>query len=323
MSSSRPLIGTVTGWGRIDKYPSIEAENPVSDGPIYRRWPSALRVLARPQLHELHTKESHIVWELCRFLMPDQRRKALRATQESDGIDDDVKFFIDWLYREPNVPLRKWWTGRNAWRSPKEFTGWRSVETECGSPHVEPYEAAISLLPDDISMDKDVLTWHAWCQGVVIESYPMQRDMVTRHAHHTSLREGLRKYITSPWVMFSHAAPFMVPTGVLFSGALYTDACRRLERLLEHPFEASVEELESIFRSPQYPVAYAEAARRRRYGDFLLPRSSTYVGGAVGYLAHQRRSGIWLAERRIAAAKHKRASRARQRQAQQRLKEGL
>lgn len=318
ISGTRALLGEVCGWQDLNRTPSLEPDVSVPSSPVHRRLPAAIRMLAWEQLRLLPSVQTAEIWMCTRFLMQDERRRHLRDVLSCVDADESVKTFVEWIYGIDNLRLLRWWKSRDGWRSPVEFDGWRSIELKAGSPHVEPFELAIGQLPDDISMDRDVVALHAWCQGVKAEYIAGSESESVKSAHANSIRDGLKKLISSPWYIFAMCAPFMPVQGVLFRGCGYIDTVRRMEHLVVHPYEATLEELEAIFVSPAFAAARDRAKTKRKYGDYLPPRGQWYVGGAAGTLPSMRRGGVWMAERisrgHDAAKKRRRKIRAMERE---------
>lgn len=284
-----PLIPGDSGWQEPSLPPTFE---PIVlwDGPHEaRRWPSAIRILGKAALPYLKAIPEAEAWAALRELMEDSRRRTL-GHGELIVKEGDYKAYVeDWLCSAENRLLRRWWKSFEGWRSPREYTGYRALESRNKLPHFEPAEVARFKLPDDISLDEDVMLFQAWCQGLQVESV---LHLYRPAEHKERIREGHYRFATSPWIMFAIAAPLMEPTGILFGEHGYLQSCKRLETLLRLPFTATTGELEVIFRSPSFLAARERAKKLRASGDYWSPNGNWYVGGRFSFLP-LRRGGEW------------------------------
>lgn len=290
-----PLADGFPGLGNADATPAFEQENPGPFLPFYRRWPAAVRVLAREDMGRLPVLSEVEVFVALRRLASREQARSVRTVDRMTKPEPERSIVA--FLQEPKSKLGRWWSSAGAWRSPREFASYGRVEGTVSAPHLEPYEIAHRRLTDDISCDHDVVVFVAWCQGV--SGRDVAHDEILGRYHQRALRAGLRKLQASPWTAFSLAAPFMAAVGVMFRGASYFDACARMAYLLDHPLEATDGELEQILQTPAFRAAYAKARKARKRGAYVNPAGQWYVGGRIESAlgASLRRGALHLGQR--------------------------
>lgn len=278
MSSRTPLVAGNSGWGSGTRPPDFTPARMPALHFAHRRVPAAIRVANPDALPRLAPQTEEEAFASARFWLDPERRRSIQRLKPPNEAKH-AQILQDWVLLPVNRPLVAWWKSPQAWRSPREFPGYRRRMESLGLPHVEPFEVANFRLPDDISCDADVVLFQAWCQGMMAAAFHKDNPLLPRHA--TAIRDGLGKFASSPWVRFSLAAPHMEPVGVIFPGSSYFDSCLRLEYLLSSPFSATDSELEHILQSGVYKIAEGKAKVLRKAGTYLNPNGNWYVGGSI------------------------------------------
>jgi hypothetical protein len=234
-----------------------------------RRYPSALRLLGRlEQDRAPQVRETDLFYYLRHAILPRHRR-----TMGEDLEPSIQPEFRRWAASVK--PIVSWWKHADSWRSPRETTWYRELEGNKSLPHLEPAEFAQFRLPDDISLDADVVAFQAWCQGVCFERM-RAFELYGVHAQ-KHVQDGLLKVHASPWIRFALAAPLMQPIGVSLPGLGFLDSGVRMQELLKRPYRATDAELAVILRSPGYLVAYDDARRSRKRGGVVNPKGEWYA----------------------------------------------
>lgn len=293
----KPLVPGVTGFAPVNRPPAFDAERPGPFAWNQRRWPAAMRVLANETLYELPKPAEDALYREVRKLMHrDVSRTLLRTELNALALTPFGKELLRWMRKPSQRRLMGWWRSTRGWKSSREFNSYRPLESRSGLPHVEPFEVANRRLTDDIAMDHDVVTFQAWCQGVQnkdLEGSPFGKR------HHETIRAGLVKFLSSPWIMFTIAAPFMQPTGVKFPGQGYIDSCMRIDWLIRHPLEATDGEIEHIMSSRMFEAGYAAARKARRSGKYMNPNGTWYNNARISLALGDpfRRGGVWFGRR--------------------------
>lgn len=286
-----PAEPGVTGWSDANAPVKFVYERHADVDSTTRRWPAALRILGMGHTMALPRMSEEDVWSGVKELIRPGVRTSLRRLGPDPARPENVQSVLEWVLSVPG--MNTWWASTWGWRSPREFATYRLLEGQISAPHMEPYELAHWRIPDDISGDMDVLLFAAWCQGVHGRHLDLGRE------HTSALRNGLKKFHGSPWVMFALAAPHMQPTGVLFKDTGYLDSCARLEFLLANPFLATDAELSRIMGSRMFQIAIKTARKLRRKGEYMNPDGTWYVQ-CRRYLSLGpgfRRGGRWTGSR--------------------------
>lgn len=295
MIRNEPLQPGPVGWAQQHVPPQFDPARP---GPLdwtTRHLPASIRVwgaftkVGPPRLTE------EVAFRAVRILTDDHVRRSPTSKRWRLHDKPETHAMVAWLRCLPHVV--KWWSSAKGWRAPREFNGWRNAEP---GPHLEPSEIAQMRLPDDVSMDPDVVLLQAWCQGMTHQVLtrvllPQERAKEFWPDPAASLREGIRKLGESPYVQLAMAAPFMPPLGIDLGPGL-VDSATRMGVLLKHPYLASLGELEIILRRPQFTAAYAQAETRRKRGKFVNPDGGWYAccdANALG--SWFRRGATWTA----------------------------
>lgn len=295
MSTRQPALPGDNAWARSSEVPVFTPER---RGPLahhYRRFPAAIRLLGAHEIWACPLLNEHDVFFATRFLVSSGRRTVVHKVGSDDTWPTsavDLRHFL----RRVGKPLVAWWISPYGWRSPREFMGYHMLENEIGAPHIEPYEVAHLRLPDDVSMDLDVVLYQAWCQGVVVRQIRGPNKELYQDGHHDAIRRGMVKLHRSPWFMFALAAPAMSPNGILLGDAGLFDSALRMEWLLKHPYEATDAELAAILNSPGFASGYDRARKRRSRGYAINPDGWWYANGSLrDALGIQlRRGGRWM-----------------------------
>lgn len=299
MPCNDPLIDGISGWTTQNRPPLMQPERPGPFDWTVRHLPAAIRVLGTfsgiglPRMGE--SESYHAV----RALTDERARRRVDRLRFAPDDREATWAMVRWLSMVE--PAARWWKSTSAWRSPREFRGWRTLERQHNFPHVEPYELAQMRLPEDVSMDADVVLLQAWCQGVM-HGNQKSKLQVTHEAFSPFTERtaaGLVKLHRSPWFMFTLAAPHMAPMGVLFGDYGILRSAERMETLLSHPYLATDGELEAVFRAPTWSTGYDRARTKRERGEYTNPDGGWYALNhrhALGL--HFRRGAEWTAKQR-------------------------
>lgn len=296
LSPDQPRLPGAVGWTTPDVPAGFDPEHGWSTSEARRHLPAVVRFLSVRGFPNLNEEDCFAAVRAMNHGTRLARVKTFlegrRPAPNARGWYQGEQKMLYWLRLHPVA--HAWWSSRWAWRSPKEFTGWRSGERSVDAPHVEPYELARLRLPDDIVMDFDVVMLQAWCQGLTtrfIERRLAEEPLRLQRPVPSHLLTGLRKLHASPWFQFLLAAPHMQPVGVAFPGSSFTENLVRTEWLITHPYEATDAELAVILGSFQFRVSYGQALQTRRDGQYMLPDGPWYSDGNSACLGKGFRRG--------------------------------
>src|SRR5688572_5576472 len=195
---TRPLVDGDSAWVDYLAPPAFEPEARSDLDWSVRRWPAAIRILGRKEIHRIERMSESDIYAATSFLNSATRRRNAFTEPITDEWPESAIKLATWMRALPRGrKLRTWWISQWGWRSPTEFPGWQHSEKQLHLPHLEPYEVAKFRIPDDIAMDLDVVMFVAWCQGV---SFRMYRSDELQIIHKRAVRRGLLKYHMSPWI---------------------------------------------------------------------------------------------------------------------------
>lgn len=301
MPCNEPLAPGIPGWTTQNRPPLMAPER---SGPFdwtVRHIPAAIRVLGTFSaigLPRMAEDESYLA---VRALTADQIRRRVDRPPRLDEQEFPAATLAMLRWLTMVEPAARWWKSTSGWRSPREFRGWRTIERQHNFPHVEPYEIAQMRLPEDVSMDADVVLLQAWCQG--ISHINQKAKLQFTHEAFQNFTErtaaGLVKLHRSPWFMLALAAPHMAPMGVLFGDYGLLRSAERMETLLHHPYLATDGELECVFRAGTFAAGYQKAAKVRERGEYTNPDGGWYALHTKHALGvYFRRGAEWTAKTR-------------------------
>lgn len=176
-------------------------------------------------------------------------------------------------YLNSGSQLGSFWR-RTGMRTPSHMHGSTALMLETIGCYISFWEIAHMRIPLRLRFDTDVILFQAFTQGVRLEEYRnivhLDSEMVAEFAPARRL-EGLRKLLTDPWFEFMLVVPFLPQYGFIFPGQGFTNSVHRMERILYHPYSATVPEMEFIKSNPVYDLAKKRLRTCRYRSDVDRP----------------------------------------------------
>lgn len=274
----------MSAWSDQDAEPDYDPDRSAGFDWRFRRWPAAIRLLGLKSQQTLPVMDEKEAWGAVRLLIARKHRKNLASSLDPNNHEK----FRHWLHL--CVPLRRWWASNDGWRSPREPQWYWDLERSIDAPHMEPSEIAAFRLPDDISMDADVVAFASWCQGV---SPQRMSDVHGFENASAAIMAGARKLHQSPWICLALVAPILNPIGVKLPGLGMIDSGMRCQQIMRQPYKATEEEAGAILASQQYLAVRDQVKRARARGGVKNPDGFWFALNKSTVLGPGFRVGNW------------------------------
>lgn len=259
VKGDRPLLTGEAGWARFNSKPP--------DGTQWARkhqdMPSILRVYARSDEDFPRIPETKVVRAFESLFRDAWVRNDMDLSAAPDG-REETQVLLDYLLG--GAQLGSFWR-RTDMRTPSHMHGSTALMLKVAGCYIAFWELAHMRLPLRLRFDTDVILFQAFTQGLGLEEYRnvvhLDEGLVAEFAPERRL-EGLRKLIEDPWFQFMLVVPFLSQYGVIFPGAGFTNSIHRMERILYHPYSATIPEMEFIQGCAVYELAKTRMLKCRR-----------------------------------------------------------